>query len=269
MAGCWRAPAAAMRFQDAWLSRANTQVAADDAAEAHLVGEPLVEGPAQLRVELLEVVQVHGGDEPAPVTEVGVDERAGDAGGVGDLLEGDLARVAASEHLGGRLDEQRAAGDRIEAQLGLAGLSPSAGSSGRSADGAGDGDRNVGRVAPGDPVDGEVAGHEVAVADGPHLRLLDARSAPAAPRAAGAEPAPAGRVDRRRELARQQPGRAPAATVGSGTGIERSSAAVYGCAGRGVEVVGRPTSQILPRYITATRSLTFFTTARSWAMNTA
>ena len=49
----------------------------------------------ELAVELLEVVQVHGGDQAAPVAEVGVDERAGHPAGVGHLLEADLARVAA------------------------------------------------------------------------------------------------------------------------------------------------------------------------------
>ena len=57
-------------------------------------------------------------------------------------------------------------------------------------------------------------------------------------------------------------------TVGSGTGIELSKAALYGWAGRAYNSSGGATSHSLPRYITATRSLTFFTTARSWAMNT-
>ena len=55
---------------------------------------------------------------------------------------------------------------------------------------------------------------------------------------------------------------------GSGTGMADSNAAVYGCAGRVKSASGDATSHSLPRYITATRSLTFLTTARSWAMNT-
>ena len=55
---------------------------------------------------------------------------------------------------------------------------------------------------------------------------------------------------------------------GSGTGMADSSAAVYGCAGLVYNPSGDATSHNLPRYMTATRSLTFFTTARSWAMNT-
>ena len=41
---------------------------------------------------------------------------------------------------------------------------------------------------------------------------------------------------------------------------------MYGCAGRAYRSSLGATSHSLPRYITATRSLTFFTTARSWAM---
>ena len=41
---------------------------------------------------------------------------------------------------------------------------------------------------------------------------------------------------------------------------------MYGWAGDSYSVSAGPISQILPRYMTATRSLTFFTTARSWAM---
>ncbi len=55
---------------------------------------------------------------------------------------------------------------------------------------------------------------------------------------------------------------------GSGTGIAASSAPVYGCDGWAKRSSGAPTSHIFPRYMTRTRSLTFFTTARSCAMNT-
>src|SRR5438552_15556323 len=53
---------------------------------------------------------------------------------------------------------------------------------------------------------------------------------------------------------------------GSATGIDFSSASVYGCAGLAYRCSGAATSQMRPRYITMTRSLTLFTTARSWAM---
>src|SRR4051794_5815322 len=56
-------------------------------------------------------------------------------------------------------------------------------------------------------------------------------------------------------------------TSGSGAGIACSSRYEYGCAGVEYSRSGGATSQIFPRYITATRSLTFFTTARSWEMN--
>ncbi len=56
-------------------------------------------------------------------------------------------------------------------------------------------------------------------------------------------------------------------TVGSGTGIDLSRMSVYGWAGRAYSVSAPATSHSLPRYITPTRSLTFLTTARSWAMN--
>src|SRR5204863_7793033 len=53
---------------------------------------------------------------------------------------------------------------------------------------------------------------------------------------------------------------------GSGLGMACSSTNEYGCAGWEYKRSGGATSQILPRYMTATRSLTFFTTARSWEM---
>ena len=52
------------------------------------------------------------------------------------------------------------------------------------------------------------------------------------------------------------------------TGIDASSTLVYGWAGSRYTASLGPTSHILPRYITATRSLMLFTTARSWAMKT-
>ena len=55
-------------------------------------------------------------------------------------------------------------------------------------------------------------------------------------------------------------------TAGSAMGIAASRAAVYGCAGCEKRVEGGATSQSLPRYMTATRSLTLRTTPRSWAM---
>ena len=53
----------------------------------------------------------------------------------------------------------------------------------------------------------------------------------------------------------------------SGTGTAESSAVVYGCSGRRYSSSDEATSTILPRYITATRSAMWRTTARSWAMN--
>ena len=70
-------------------------------------------------------------------------------------------------------------------------------------------------------------------------------------------------------------GRSPSSTLlssgrlrGSGSGIDSSKALVYGWAGSAYRSSGGATSQTFPRYMTTTRSLTFFTTARSWAMNT-
>src|SRR5215471_8700857 len=54
---------------------------------------------------------------------------------------------------------------------------------------------------------------------------------------------------------------------GSVDGIDSSSAWVYGCSGWRYTASPGPTSHSLPRYITATRSLTCLTRARSCAMN--
>ena len=54
--------------------------------------------------------------------------------------------------------------------------------------------------------------------------------------------------------------------TGFGTGIAESSASVYGCFGRAYTSSAGPCSTIRPRYITAMRSLTWRTTARSCAM---
>ena len=51
-------------------------------------------------------------------------------------------------------------------------------------------------------------------------------------------------------------------------GIDETSSRVYGCTGSSNSAVVSPSSQIRPRYITATRSLMLRTTPRSWAMNT-
>ena len=48
----------------------------------------------------------HRLDQPLAITEVVVDERAGDARGVGDLLEGDAGRVAPVEYRGGGVDQE-------------------------------------------------------------------------------------------------------------------------------------------------------------------
>ena len=55
--------------------------------------------------------------------------------------------------------------------------------------------------------------------------------------------------------------------TGSGTGTADSSARVYGWPGAAYSSSGGPISTILPRYMTATRSLMCLTTDRSWATN--
>src|SRR6266550_9328996 len=57
------------------------------------------------------------------------------------------------------------------------------------------------------------------------------------------------------------------ASFGSGMGTAERSAPVYGCRGSLYRPTPSATSTTLPRYITATRSETCFTTERSWAMN--
>ena len=54
---------------------------------------------------------------------------------------------------------------------------------------------------------------------------------------------------------------------GSGIGTADSSACVYGCVGVSNTASTSPISTIRPRYITATRSAMWRTTARSWATN--
>ena len=61
--------------------------------------------PVERVVEAVEAAQVDRGDQAALVAEVVVDERPRHAGGLGDLLEGDLGRVAAGEHPLGRLED--------------------------------------------------------------------------------------------------------------------------------------------------------------------
>src|SRR3546814_768911 len=96
------------------------QVAAHDPSEAHLHRQLPIGGPAQLLVELLDLVDVDGGGEPSAVTEVVVDERARHAGGIGHLLEAHLVGVPAVEDRRGGLDEERAARHRVQPGLALA-----------------------------------------------------------------------------------------------------------------------------------------------------
>jgi hypothetical protein len=87
--------------------------------------------------------------------------------------------------------------------------------------------------------------------------------------AAGPEPAAARRHDGGRELGGAP--RPPAGRRGRrGAGLRDRGEQGRWCRGGPDARRGRraATSHILPRYMTATRSLTFFTTARSWAMNT-
>ncbi len=55
---------------------------------------------------------------------------------------------------------------------------------------------------------------------------------------------------------------------GSGTGTAEMSACVYGCRGSKTTRSVSASSTILPRYMTARRSLTYLATAMSWVMNT-
>ena len=66
-----------------------------------------------------------------------------------------------------------------------------------------------------------------------------------------------------RRSARSRPGARP----GRAPGSPRSAARYRDARGRANSCSDGPTSHSRPRYITATRSLTAFTTARSWAMN--
>ena len=84
----------------------------------------------------------------------------------------------------------------------------------------------------------EVAGHELAVGHLADLRLLG-RAALLGPRAAGPEPAPARRGQRRRQVARHQPARPRPGTVGVGHRDRRQQRRGVGVGGRGVEPVGR------------------------------
>src|SRR3546814_8956282 len=87
---------------------------------SHLHRQLPIGGPAQLLVELLDLVDVDGGGEPSAVTEVVVDERARHAGGIGHLLEAHLVWVPAVEDRRGGLDAERAARHRVQPGLALA-----------------------------------------------------------------------------------------------------------------------------------------------------
>ena len=80
-------------------------------------------------------------------------------------------------------------------------------------------------------------------------------------------------IGRARALANTADGGSPLAGGGAGTRRvgDRDRVDQHLGVGVGRSAYSRSlaaTSQSLPRYITATRSLTFLTTARSWAMNT-
>ena len=132
--------------------------------------------------------------------------------------------------------------------------------------GAGDGARRGRRRAAGrrSSPDGEVAGHLVAGRDLPHLGdLLGA--AGLGPRAAGPEAAARRRVDRARAAPRS--GR-PTTAAPRGRAPPRRRAAPPCSGGPAPRRAGRTGRSRTggPRYMTATRSLTFLTTARSCAM---
>jgi hypothetical protein len=57
---------------------------------------------------------LHGIDEPTTVAEVGVDERARDAGGDGDLVEGDQQGIAFGQEGLGGVEDQRPLGGGVE-----------------------------------------------------------------------------------------------------------------------------------------------------------
>ena len=119
--------------------------------------------------------------------------------------------------------------------------------------------RGVLREVAGDPV----AGGQL---DQRRLhRLADLLGLPAP----GVEPAGGRRVERAGHVALQPDALALALRArGSGTGTADSSATVYGCMGRSYRSSRSAISTILPRYMTATRSLMCRTTDRSCAMNT-
>ena len=115
---------------------------------------------------------------------------------------------------------------------------------------------------------GMVAGHEVVVADRPQPGL-GGRALGGRGRAAGVEAAAARRLAPAR-VARPRPAPGAASTRPRRRSARRGSTPAArwcrGGPGRGTAPSLGPTSHILPRYITATRSLMLFTTARSWAM---
>ena len=85
--------------------------------------------------------------------------------------------------------------------------------------------------------------------------------------APGAEPAAARRVDRRRHVTLEHDAVALRSRLGDGHRHSRQQGGVYGCVGFWYRSRRLAISTILPRYITATRSETWRTTDRSWAMN--
>ena len=110
-----------------------------------------------------------------------------------------------------------------------------------------------------------MASGELARRDGAQFRHLVAASLIGA-RAAGAETAAGRRRDRRRRLADRH-GSRPDAHPDRAPGSPRSAARYRDAPAVANSCSEGPTSQSRPRYITATRSLTAFTTARSCAMN--
>ena len=212
-------------------------------------------------------VQVHGGHQLAPVAEVGVHERARHARRLRRPRRSGPCRVARAEDLDCGLDDLRPACRWVETGA------PGPRTPGR-ARGSMRPTRRVPRPRP--PSRRPAAPRRPPAGSG--RRRTDRRpprgsAAPprrSAPRPGGsgcgtgsrsaAPPATAGRRATSRSTRPGRSGRAP----GSPT------AAPPCTGGRARRTAGRAvaSSHSLPRYMTATRSLTFFTTARSWVMNT-
>ena len=174
-------------------------------------------------------LHLHGVDQPAAVAEVGVDEGARHAGGLGHLVERDEQRVVLGEQLLGGVGDQPPTGVGVEPGARAAGrgvVRPL-----RPGPGQGDGGERLARRQR------VVAGHEVVASS---IWRISGTSSVHCSSARGQ------RVRKRQPdggdsgegISPPSVWRSSGRTSGSGTGIALSRAAVYGCAGLGVEHVG-------------------------------